>query len=347
MVKYELWGNTVDIEVPKDVFPSEERQKELDETLNNPTHGYFEGTHEGKKIYYRKYLPEGTPKGIIVWQHGIHGQSGFGLKLKDGRYIDCAIRYRLFTKEGFAVYASDQLGHGYSEGARFLIPKGMWQINRDDLVKFAKLAASEHDENIPLFLSGDSYGGCLAVHAARVFQDKPEDAPKGFTGILLNSPAIIGDLPPKPVVAFLRRLAKLTPAWRPFFMPHPVSSDRIWKDKEPRDYYDGGNDGLSLGGAKFSLGTALGLLEALESVREEVIPGFKVPFSINHGTADESVLIEGSIFMMENSATPDEDKILNKIEGGYHDLYSEVDAEKTMMLELNWIKEQIAKKQKS
>lgn len=343
MVKYELWGNNVDIEVPKDVFPNKERQKELDEVFNNPEHGFFEGTHEGKKIYYRKSLPEGAPKGIIVWQHGIHGQSGFGMKLQDGRYIDMALRTRLFTKEGFAVYASDQLGHGYSEGTRFLIPNGNWQINRDDLVQFAKLAASEHDGTIPLFLIGDSYGGCLVLHAARVFQDKPNEAPKGFAGVLLNAPAIIGDLPSPAVVEFLRQLAKVFPAWRPFFMPHPVSSDRIWKDKEPREYYDGGNNGLSLGGAKFCLGTALGLLEGLEAVRE-VILGFKVPFSINHGTEDHSVLMEGSTFLMEKSDTPPEDKVLNKIEGGYHDVYSEAEAEKTMMLEIQWIKEQISKK---
>ena len=126
--------------------------------------------------------------------------SGFGMKLKDGRYIDFAMRCRLYTKEGFAVYAADQLGHGYSEGTRWLIPNGNWKINRDDLVKFVKLAASEHDENTPLFVIGDSYGGCLTIHTARYFQDNPDDAPKGFTGILLNAPAVIGDLPPAIVV---------------------------------------------------------------------------------------------------------------------------------------------------
>ena len=81
-----------------------------------------------------------------------------------------------------------------------MIPSGNWKINRDDLVKFAKLAASEHDEGTPLFIIGDSYGGCLAIHAARYFQDNPSEAPKGFTGILLNAPAVIGDIPPAPVV---------------------------------------------------------------------------------------------------------------------------------------------------
>ena len=92
------------------------------------------------------------------------------------------------------------------------------------------------------------------------------------------------------------------------------------------------------------MGTALGLLEALEAVREETIPGLTIPFSVTHGMEDQAVLPEGSFFLMEHSQTPAEDKQFNKIEGGYHDVYSEKEAEQTMMLEVKWIKEQIAKK---
>ena len=93
-----------------------------------------------------------------------------------------------------------------------------------------------------------------------------------------------------------------------------------------------------------TIGTGLGLLEATEAVRAEAIPGFKIPFSINHGTADAAVLPKGSEFLFENSDTPPEDKVYNKIEGGLHDLYSEKEAEQTMQLELDWISKQIAKK---
>ena len=127
-------------------------------------------------------------------------------------------------------------------------------------------------------------------------------------------------------------------------MPHPVSSERIWKELEPREHFSNKSDGLTHGGKPFCLGTALGLLTALETVREEVIPGLKIPFSINHGTHDEAVLIEGSEFLWDRSDSPADDKAFNKIEGGFHDLYSELEAEKTLGLEIKWIKEQIAKK---
>ena len=39
MVKKELWGETVDLEIPEDVFPTEEDLKQLDEDINYPEHG--------------------------------------------------------------------------------------------------------------------------------------------------------------------------------------------------------------------------------------------------------------------------------------------------------------------
>ena len=170
----------------------------------------------------------------IARQHGIHGQSGFGMKSSsDGRYTDMALRIRMMNAEGYAVYAHDQLGHGFSEGERFYIPN--WTINRDDLIRFVKLASNEHAEGTPIFLSGDSYGGCLAFHATHILYEAKQ---KDFLGCALNCPAIEGDLPPLPILWFLRYiLAPMFPTWTPFFMPHPITSERIWKEVEPRAYY--------------------------------------------------------------------------------------------------------------
>jgi len=164
----------------------------------------------------------------------------------DGRYFDMALRIRMMNAEGYAVYAHDQLGHGFSEGERFYIPN--WTINRDDLIRFVRLASNEHAEGIPIFLSGDSYGGCLAFHAAHVLYEAKQ---KDFLGCALNCPAIEGDLPPLPILWFLRYiLAPMFPTWTPFFMPHPITSERTWKEVEPRAYYSNPKNmhGLSRGG---------------------------------------------------------------------------------------------------
>ncbi len=78
---------------------------------------------------------------------------------------------------------------------RFYIPKS-WTVNRDDLQLFSVFVASQHNPDTPFFLGGDSYGGCLAIHVGRKFQDSPKDAPRGFRGLCLTAPAIVGDLPP-------------------------------------------------------------------------------------------------------------------------------------------------------
>lgn len=347
MVAYDLYGHSVNIEIPEDIFPDKEWRDKKDELFLSE-HGYFEGTFEKKKLHYRVNLPPKgqKPKAVVIWQHGILGQSGFGMQCKsDGRYTDYALRSRGMNKAGIAVYAHDGLGHGFSEGQRFYIPDGDWTVNRDDLVKFARFVASKHDPGTPIFLSGDSYGGCLALHAAKVLQDDPQGVT--LTGLLVNCPAIHGDLPPLPVIYFLQYgLAPFFPTRTPFFMPHPITADRVWKEDEPRAFFTDQKEmrGLSTGGVKFCLGTALGMLLAMQSVQEDVIPAIQIPFHVNHGTDDHGVRISGSEFLVEKALTPKEDQVFNRVEGGYHGLFSELEAPSFLESELNFIEKVISKK---
>lgn len=348
MPVYNLWGADAEIEISKEIFPSEEWLKEKDELFDHPEHGWFESSFQKKKLHYRKNIPkDGNVKAILVWQHGICGQSGFGMKTGE-RFTDHALRTRTFNQHGIAVYAADALGHGYSEGTRFYIPQGKWEINRDDLVKFCQIAAKEYPD-IPLIVSGDSYGGCLALHTAYYFQTHPDpdQTPNNFLGASLNCPSIEGDLPPKPVVWFLQYgLAPLWPKWTPFFMPHPITSERVWKEPEPRAYFSNKEEmhDLSRGGVSFCLGTAVGLLKSLQQA-QIISYDFNVAFHISHGDQDYGIPLSGSQHLMEHCQTPAGDKCLNVIQGGYHGLFSQKDAEDIMNHELEWIQTMMQKKQ--
>jgi alpha-beta hydrolase superfamily lysophospholipase len=201
--------------------------------------------------------------------------------------------------------------------------------------------ADKHDKDIPFFLQGESYGGCLTIHAAKQFQEDPSSGPSNFDSILLVAPAIEGDLPPFPVYQILRYgLAPLFPKWKPSFMPNPISADRIWKDEEVRKIRSSARSmemGLEGAGSPFLLGTAVHLAEALEEVRNNAIPGLKVPFCILHGTEDYGVMIQGSEFMMDKAETSMDDKEFHRIEGGYHDLLGDPLAEECMEHTLKWI----------
>lgn len=194
----------LNIEIPEEEFPDEARRQEEDGPFDPPEHGVFESCHGARKLHYQKNLPPAnvTLRAIMVWQHGmhIHGHSGNGMQCANEtrRYRDMVLlRVRRMNARGIAVYANDPLGHGVSEGKWLTIPNGDWKINRYDLVRFARIAADGHPEGTPLILSGDSYGGCLALHAARVLQ---------------------------------------TEKCNTYFMPHPITSESAWKEAESQTH---------------------------------------------------------------------------------------------------------------
>lgn len=347
MVKYTLWGTTVDLDLPKETFPSDEEMKKMDDDVLNSDHGFFE-TNRGDKLHFRKWLPpNGTNvKGVVVFQHGIQAHGGLAFKKDNGDIYKIGVLAKLIPQAGYALYSLDMLGHGFSEGTRFYIPEADWKINRDDYSSFASHVSKEEGSDLPLFLMGESYGACLALHVAKQWQDLPADAPSNFKGISILAPAIIGDLPAKPVIDFLTLLAYYYPTWSPFFMPNPVSPDRIWQDEEVMKEFTSDRRremNISAGGKKFVLGTALGLLNALERVREDAIPGLEVPFYVGHGTNDFGVPLSGTEYLLQHAATAEEDRCVNILDGGYHDLLSEENREETVGSVLDWMDSRVDK----
>merc|ERR1712226_1173334 len=213
---------------------------------------------------------------------------------------------------------------------------------------------------------GESYGGCLTLHAAHELlllgeedqasnnnnnNNNNNDYNKNIKGILLNCPAVVGDLPPLPVVWALRYgLAPCFPTWTPSFMPHPLAPERIWKNEEARAYHGNttNSHGLTNGGQPYCLGTAVGLLMALEQVRTKVIPNLAAaaaadddsilpPMLCYHGTEDFGVKMEGSELLADQIKSCE----LVKVEGGYHDLFSGEDAEELIRGQLDWMLQQL------
>ena len=377
MVEYTLWDTCVNLEIPKDVFVTDEEIQEMDGHFDFPCeHGYFSSTHQNQKLHYRKWTPPaGTQiKGVLVWQHGIHGEGAMSCKI-DGKTYQTAVLVNMAIKAGYIMYSLDMLGHGFSEGVRFLIPDSDWTINRDDLASFAMFVSKQEVEksskNLPLFLGGESYGSCLSIHVARKWMDgSKEEKPLNFKGICILAPgacsnfiysfyiihfqffteffslsiAIIGDVPSASVVTFLTSLAYIFPTRTPFFMPHPISPDRIWKNEKVIQEFTSPRHKdrlLSGGGKPFRLGTALGLLRALERVRDTAIPGLNVPFFVAHGTHDFGVPIAGTEYLVQHSSTPEEDKCVLVIDGGYHCLLAEDDREETAGAVIDWMNKRI------
>jgi alpha-beta hydrolase superfamily lysophospholipase len=348
MVKHIVFGVERDIDISAENWPTPAEIEKIEEGFQGCEHGWFDSVYEGAKLHYRKVLPAGRPKpkAIVFFMHGIHGHGGIGEILEDGRRIDKVLLSHVFTNDGYAFYAFDQYGHGFSEGTRRLIPCS-YETNVKDFQTFIRLALAEHGIDTPVFLAAESYGCTVTLHVARFYQDNPEKTPKNFKGIILTAPAIHADMPPYPVEFFLRYvLAPLWPKWSPPFMPNPVPADRVLKDPyilamrtHPRIKQ------MQIDGSanNFRLETASNMVKALEDVRKNVIPGFRLPYCIIHGTDDVGVMISGSEYMWETTMTPEEDRSFKRVEGGYHALFTEEEAEEHADFALNWMNKQLAK----
>jgi alpha-beta hydrolase superfamily lysophospholipase len=125
------------------------------------------------KIHYDHWEPE-EPRALVVFFHGLGEHIGSYRPLAE-----------TLNAAGFALWASDHLGHGLSEGVRVL-------INRvDDLVDDAehllRLARAAHPD-LPVILAGHSLGSAVVtmLTAERLL-------PNGFTpaGLVLAGSSLM------------------------------------------------------------------------------------------------------------------------------------------------------------
>ena len=347
MVLHNVFGVERDIDIAANVFPSEKELAQLEAPLGEHEHGWFDSSTRPAKLHTRAFLPPGDklPKAVVVFLCGVTAHSGEAFETADGRKTCMALIRQVFNAANIAVHSFDYYGHGYSEGSRFFIPS--YEANVQDSLTFIRAVDERYDGKVPVFIMGISYGGNMAIQTSRRIQNDPSLGPKQFVGAILWCPAVIGDLPPWPVVYTLRYfLAPLFPKWIPFFMPNPISADRIWKDPEILAMRtDARLRAMNIigTGTPYKLGTAVALLNGLEDVHDKAIPGFTVPYFLAHGTDDHGVKIEGSEYMWRTAATPAADRVFHHIEGAYHDLFSLEDSQKYFQMAVEWMEQRIQK----
>lgn len=338
----------VEREIDVQDFPSEEEIIVLENMMPPLEHGWFDSAFDSAKLHYRKWMPTSAPNAVVIYMHGILSHSGrshdFG---PDGRKINMSLTASFLLEENCALYAFDLYGHGFSEGTRFLIP-GSGNSNTQDLINFVRLVAEAH-KDVPMFLMAESYGANLSLQAAKHFQEQrgtAEAAPENFDSLVLLSPSVEADLPGFPLLQILQFLALIFPRWSPFFMPDGVAPDLVWRDPavvELRTDQNNAATKLDGTGTLLRLGTASNIVDALENVKNEAIPGLDIPFMILQGTEDAVAPIAGAEFLFANAATVTSDKEFLRKEGAFHDLTAEPDsiAEECLQDVANWINKRL------
>lgn len=244
-----------------------------------------------ERLFYRNWITEGEPSGIVLIIHGFNSHSGYYQNFA-GKLSAC----------GYEVYALDLIGHGLSEGEPYLITD-FNQIT-EDIGLLIDIVDGAHPD-VPIFLFGHSAGGVFAGVYAVNHQDK-------IRGFICESFAF--QIPaPAFALSAIKYLGELFPNWRMV---------RLQNEHFSRDQsvlFQMNTDPL-LENEKQPARTMMQLLLAAEYLKDKM-PELKVPLLIIHGTADKVTKQEGSEYFMEHASSID--KELRIYEGYYHDLIND------------------------
>ena len=120
-----------------------------------------EGNFKGYKdfnLYYQYWLPEESPKAILLIAHGFAEHSG--------RYGNVVNH---FIPKGYAVYALDHRGHGRSDGERVQVDDFSDYIK--DLKTFFNIVREENPDD-KIFLIGHSMGSAISLAYTLEYQQE-------------------------------------------------------------------------------------------------------------------------------------------------------------------------------
>jgi alpha-beta hydrolase superfamily lysophospholipase len=117
---------------------------------------------DGVEIFYRRWLPSGSPRRTVLVAHGMSEHSG-----RYGRFAE------LLTADGAAVFAPDHRGHGRTAertGGGRAGPSGFDGIITDVDELFD--IAAEVADGVPRVLFGHSMGAAIALRYAVLHGDR-------------------------------------------------------------------------------------------------------------------------------------------------------------------------------
>lgn len=240
-------------------------------------------------------------------------QHGFGEYAE--RYVDQYNRLiPHLLRANFNVYALDMRGHGVSD------PKAVVDVRtavEDHMAARRRL----RNQPLPVFVIGHSLGGL--VTAASVAKD-----PDNTAGAIISSGAF--PFNPKRLTRSVSHLL----AWIAPAAPTPLPGAHIGGlSRLPAHAKTVTEDTRMYKGKLSNLVADSALITAIESWR--LFPSWNVPTLILHGTADTYTNPQGSQLMFQTIAS--EDKTFASIEGGYHELLNDIDADEVLQTMLQWL----------
>ena len=267
--------------------------------------GQLEGS-KGLSLYWQAWLPEETPRAVVVLAHGLAEHSG--------RYGHVAEH---LVAHGYAVYALDHRGHGRSQGRRAQVGRMDYVV--DDLHRFAA-QVREDQPGKAFFLLGHSMGGGIALVYALQYQDE-------LRGLVLSSPAVLFDGVSPLQARAVRILSALTPG-----MPLlTLDGTAVSRDPEVVRAYDG--DPLNYRG-KIPVRTVVEMTRSAEQLQKK-LGSLRVPVLLLQGTEDRLIPANASRLVHDRASSLD--KTLRLYDGLYHEVFNEPERDQVLADLSHWL----------
>jgi alpha-beta hydrolase superfamily lysophospholipase len=252
-------------------------------------------------LHGQAWLPERTPRAIIVVSHGLaeHG----------GRYAGLASR---LVEKGYAVYALDHRGHGRSSGRRANIDRFDYLVS--DLGTFIGRAQREHPDT-PVILLGHSMGGAIALACALKHH-------RVLRALVLSAPALSAG---ESVSALKLWVVKLLSAVSPNTGALKLPATAVSRDPAVVRAYE--SDPLVYHGS-IPARTLAELIEAMRSLQQKAHE-LRIPVLIQHGTADSLVPLAATHPIYQHLGVA-KSRTMQVYEGLYHEVYNEPERDRVI-----------------
>ena len=160
-------------------------------------------------LYTERFLPPGTPRGIVVITHGYAEHCG--------RYHEVA---HVLVRAGWAVFSYDVRGHGKSPGERGYIER--FAVYLDDFAAMRAAARELVAAPAPMVLLGHSHGSLITLRALA------DDHPPEAAAAIVSSPFLALRLP---VPGYRRVLARVASRLAPkLAQPNALRVEDLTRD---------------------------------------------------------------------------------------------------------------------
>ena len=267
---------------------------------------------DGIQLFIRENTPPPDSLGTSQYKSIICLIHGFGEH--SGRYAHVA---DFFNKQGYAVVAMDNRGHGKSEGKRGHAPS--FESYLDDIEVFLT-DTKQRLNDVPMFLYGHSMGGNLVLNYA--LRRKPTI----LRGLVATSPWIQLAFEPKPIMITMGKIMRsIVPT---FSQSSGLDANTISRDKAVVDAYI--NDPLVHSTITASAGMGMTDAAAFLNTYSGAMP---IPTLMVHGTADGLISQPASEAFSKRVSNVD----YKKWDGLFHETHNEPEKLEVLNYILGWL----------